>query len=198
MIANMPKSYALDQTPANAVRRPHLACDDDWIRAFFSRVKIGHVATRWDEQPFITPVNFWYDSPRHAIYFHTNLTGRLRANIERHPQVCFEAFEAGRLLPSNAALEFGIQYESAVAFGGCHVLDGEQEQRLALYGLLDKYFPGMQPGVHYRPITESELKRTAVFAIAIQSWSGKRNWDEQAEMVDDWPALSEELLARIF
>lgn len=194
----MPKSYALDQTPANTIRRPHLACDDNWIRGFLGRVKIGHIASRWDDQPFITPVNFWYDPQPHAIYFHTNLTGRLRANIERHPQVCFEAFEAGRLLPSNAALEFGIQYESAVAFGVCQVLDDEQAQRRVLYGLLDKYFPGMQPGVHYRPIQESELKRTAVYAMAITSWSGKRNWHEQAEMVEDWPPLSQELLDRIF
>ena len=60
--------------------------------------------------------------------------------------------------------------------------------------MIEKYFPGMHPGEHYRPITDQELKRIAVFAIAIDSWSGKRNWPERAEQSPDWPALAEALL----
>ncbi len=41
--------------------------------------------------------------------------------------------------------------------------------------LLDKYAPHLRPGVHYRPTTDDELKRTAVYRLAIESWSGKRD-----------------------
>jgi nitroimidazol reductase NimA-like FMN-containing flavoprotein (pyridoxamine 5'-phosphate oxidase superfamily) len=191
----MPKDYSLDQTPANAQRRPHLACDDAWIHDFLARARVGHIATRWDEQPFITPTSFWYDPGRHEIYFHSNIVGRLRANVDRHPQVCFEASEAGRLLPSNVALEFSIQFESAIAFGKIRVIADEEEQRRALYGLIAKYFPRMSPGEHYRPITDKELNRTSVYAIAVESWSGKRNWKEQADQSDEWPPLGEEWFA---
>ena len=187
----MPKDYRLDKTAPNAQRRPELACDDKWIREFLRRAQVGHVATHWDEQPFITPTMFWYDPDGHKIYFHSNIVGRVRANAERHPQVCFEASEAGRLLPSNIALEFSIQYQSVIAFGNIRVLEMEAEKQRALYGLISKYFPGMAAGIHYRPITEQELKRTSAYAIAVESWSGKRNWKERADQSDEWPPLDE-------
>jgi hypothetical protein len=188
----MPKGYRLNKNPPNRQRRPHLAQGEEWIRDFLKSAVVGHIATRWDEQPFITPVNFWYDSERHEIYFHSNIVGRLRANADRHREVCFEASRHGRLLPSNVALEFSIQYESVIAFGKIRILEDDQEKRRALYGLIEKYFPGMRPGEHYRPITDQELKRTSVYAIAIESWSGKRNWKERADQSEEWPALGEE------
>jgi len=47
----------------------------------------------------------------------------------------------------------------------------------------------MEPGKHYRPITPKELARTSVYAIAIDSWSGKRNWSEKADQSPDWAPL---------
>ncbi len=175
-------------------RRKHLAQDEAWIEAFLQRTLIGHVATRWENQPYITPTNFWYDAARRAIYFHSNIIGQIRKNAERFPEVCFEASEHGRLLPSNVALEFSIQYQSVIAFGKIRVVEDDEEKRHALYGLITKYFPAMRPGEHYRPITEQELKRTSVYAIQIEGWSGKRNWKEQAEQSDEWPPLAEEWL----
>jgi nitroimidazol reductase NimA-like FMN-containing flavoprotein (pyridoxamine 5'-phosphate oxidase superfamily) len=191
----MPRDYSLSVTPPNAQRRPERAQPDDWIRDFLRRAPIGHVATRWGEQPFITPTNFWYDEERNEIVFHSNVVGRVRANAERHPEVCFEASEFGRLLPSNIALEFSIQYESAVVFGKVRLLQDDDEKRRALYGLLAKYFPKMTAGKQYRPIADQELKRTSVYAIAVDSWSGKRNWPDQAEQSGEWPALGEEWFA---
>jgi nitroimidazol reductase NimA-like FMN-containing flavoprotein (pyridoxamine 5'-phosphate oxidase superfamily) len=61
--------------------------------------------------------------------------GRVRANIERHDRVCFEASEAGRFLPSNVALEFSVQYASVVAFGTARIIKDSEEKRRALYSL---------------------------------------------------------------
>lgn len=188
----MSKSYEFEVNPPARMRRQELAQDDAWIKAFLQRADTGHIATRWEGQPFITPTTFWYDEGNHEIYFHSNISGRLRANSERHPEVCFEACHVGRLLPSNVALEFSIQYESVVAFGHIRLLESDEEKRRALYGLIVKYFPGMEAGRHYRPIVDSELNRTAVYAIAIESWSGKRNWHEVAEQSDEWMPLGDE------
>ncbi|HZY42212.1 MAG TPA: hypothetical protein VFF59_09455 [Anaerolineae bacterium] len=54
--------------------------------------------------------------------------------------------------------------------------------------MLQKYFPQMKSGEEYRPITDEELKRTSVDAISIESWSGKRNWPQQADQSDEWQA----------
>jgi nitroimidazol reductase NimA-like FMN-containing flavoprotein (pyridoxamine 5'-phosphate oxidase superfamily) len=53
-------------------------------------------------------------------------------------------------------------------------LEDPAAKERALQGLLDKYFPDLKPGVDYRPITPEELDETAVFAVDIEAWSGKR------------------------
>ena len=184
----MSERYDPQNQASNKVHRAEYACDDNWIRTFLAQAETGHVATQWEGQPFITPVLFRYDPQAHEIYLHTNVTGRLQANCQRHPEVCFETFRSGELLPSNIALEFSIQYESVVVFGKIRQLAQPEQMRAALYGLIEKYFPAMQPGVDYRPITDQEIKRTAVFAIYIESWSGKRNWSQQADQSGDLPA----------
>jgi hypothetical protein len=189
----MPKDYNPAITPPNQQRRPEHARDDDWVRAFLRRGQIAHLATRWDDQPFITPSNYWYDEERHQLIFHSNVVGRVRANSERHAQACAEVSEVGRFLPSNVALEFSVQYASVIVFGRIRVLEALDEKRRALYGLIGKYFPRLEPGREYRPITDQELQRTSVYAIAIESWSGKQNWPEQAEQSDEWPPLSLEV-----
>ena len=192
------KDYSLENSLTNKQRLPEYKQDEVWISDFLKRTKIGHIATRWDDQPFITPSTFWYDEEHQEIIFHSNVVGRIRANSERHPEVCFEASEYGRFLPSNISLEFSMQYESVVVFGEIRIIDDAIEKRRGLNGLVEKYFPGMKPGEEYRPITDGELKRTSVYAIRIESWSGKRNWEDKAEQSGKWKPLSEEWFEKEF
>lgn len=190
----MTKNYDPAVTPANQQRRKEHARDDAWVRAFLGRAQIGHIVTVWGEQPFINPSTFWYDEANHRIIFHSNIVGRVRANADQSDKVTFEASEFGRLLPSNVALEFSIQYASVIVYGRLRVLEDLAEKEQALYGLIGKYFSNMAAGKEYRPITETELKRTSVYAIAIESWSGKENWAEVADQSDEWPPLPTEIL----
>ncbi len=174
------------------MRHAEYARQEDWIVHFLQQAQIGHLATWSGEQPYITPTLFWYDAEKHEIYFHSNIRGHIRSNAESHAKVCFETFKAGQPLPSNIALEFSFQYESVITFGEIRIVEDEEEKERLLYGLIAKYFPTMTPGEEYRPITEKELKRTSVYAIDIQSWSGKRNWKDRAVQGDEWPPLAEE------
>jgi nitroimidazol reductase NimA-like FMN-containing flavoprotein (pyridoxamine 5'-phosphate oxidase superfamily) len=175
-------------------RIPSLTRDDAWIKEFLRRCEVGHIAHSRANQPFITPTNFWFDEAQNRIIFHSNITGRIRNNLEHNPKVCMEASEYGRFLPANTALEFGTQYRSVMLFGTVHILENVEEKKECLYKLLNKYFPHLSPGKEYRPITDQELARTTVYAIRIDAWSGKENWEEQAEQLPDWPPLPDELL----
>ncbi len=186
----MPINY-LNQPPTAHQRRPHLTRGDEWIRAFLKEAKVGHVATAYDNQPFLNPTTFWFDEENHQIVFHSNIAGRVRSNIEANPKVCLEASELGRLLPSNVALEFSLQYRSVIVFGTARLVTDPIEARKLLYGLIGKYFPNMTAGKEYREITDKELRATSVYAIEIESWSGKENWEERADQSDEWPALDE-------
>jgi nitroimidazol reductase NimA-like FMN-containing flavoprotein (pyridoxamine 5'-phosphate oxidase superfamily) len=184
------KKYSLDdRSPTADQRRPNYVRGDTWIRDLLHRGQVAHIGTRWDDQPFVTPTNYWFDEAAHRLIFHSNIVGRLRANIERHSLISAEVSEMGRLLPSNVALEFSLQYRSVMVFGSGTIVSDVDEQRRVLQALISKYFPNMSPGHEYRPVTEQELKRTTIYALRIESWSGKENWKEQADQSDEWPAL---------
>ena len=186
----MPRDYT-NQPPIAFQRRPHLTQGDEWIRSFLREARIGHIASSIDGQPFLNPTTFWLDEANHQIVFHSNVTGRIRSNIESNPKVSLEVSELGRLLPSNVALEFSLQFRSVTVFGAARVVTDPAEARQLLYGLIGKYFPTMTAGREYREITDKELRATSIYAIQIESWSGKENWAERADQSDEWPPLDE-------
>lgn len=190
----MPRQYQ-GVRPTAFQRLPEYRREDDWIRAFLREARVGHIASARDSQPFVNPTTFWFDEGHHQIVFHSNITGRLRANIEDNPKVCFEASELGKMLPSNVALEFSLQFRSVIVFGSARLIMDPDEARRVLYGLIHKYFPAMSAGKEYREITDKELKRTSVYAIQIEEWSGKENWKERADQSDEWPPLDEKWFA---
>ncbi len=187
----MPRDYK-DQSPTALQRLPEYKREDEWIRAFLREAKVGHIASARDDQPFLNPSTFWFDEVNHQIIFHSNVAGRNRSNIENNSRVCFEACELGKMLPSNVALEFSLQFRSVIVFGTTRILTDLDEMRRVMYGLIQKYFPAMSAGLEYRNITNKELKRTSVYAITIEEWSGKENWKDRADQSDEWTPLDEE------
>ena len=184
-------NYNPNNRPINQSRRPKLDMDDEWNAKFLNKIRVGHISTRDGNQPFINPTSFWYSKEDHEIYFHSNAVGRMRFNAENNPETCFECYRSGRLLPSNLALEVSFQYECVIAFGRIRVIKDIDEKRDVLNELLQKYFGEMKSGEDYRPITDNELKRTSVYGIKIESWSGIRNWGERADQAEnnEWPDL---------
>lgn len=180
-----------NQSPTAFQRVPEYKREDDWIRNMLHRGQIAHIASRWDLQPFINPTIFFYDEAGHRIIFHSNIAGRVRANIERHPEVCVEVSEFGRRLPSNIALEFSLQYRSVLVFGKAQVIEDENEKRDVLHKLIAKYFSEMQIDRDYRSATNKEIRRTSVYEIKIESWSGKENWKDRADQSGEWAPLDE-------
>jgi nitroimidazol reductase NimA-like FMN-containing flavoprotein (pyridoxamine 5'-phosphate oxidase superfamily) len=157
------------------VRRQDRAVQDDaWIREFLQRAPYGVLATATGYQPFLNANTFVYDDGAHAIYMHTAREGRTPANIKANPHVCFMVSEMGRLLPAEKAMEFSCEYAGVIVFGRAELIQNEEEARRALQMLLDKYFPHLRLGDHYRPASRDELDVTAVFRIRIEQWSGKQ------------------------
>jgi nitroimidazol reductase NimA-like FMN-containing flavoprotein (pyridoxamine 5'-phosphate oxidase superfamily) len=184
----MPRNYE-HQPPTAFQRRPEHAREEGWIRELLRTARVAHISTERDGQPFITPTSFWFDEDGHQVIFHSNIAGRLRSNIENNPRVCLEVSELGKMLPSNVALEFSLQYRSALVFGRVVLIQDSELARRALYGLIGKYFSSMSAGQEFRPITDKELRATSVYALKIEAWSGKENWQEKADQSDEWPAL---------
>lgn len=113
----------------------------------------------------------------HHIYAKEGVHTGPRAGLvdDGHPQ---------RLRADRRVLRAEVEVNDAgvVAFGRGRVVEDREEARTALQMLLDKYAPHLRPGVHYRPSTDEELRRTAVYRIDIETWSGK-----QKEVAEDFP-----------
>lgn len=187
----MARTYQ-NRPPTAFQRQPEYTREEEsWIKSMLHRGEIAHIASHWDLQPFLNPTTYYYDEAGHRLIFHSNIAGRIRANIERHPEVCVEVSEFGKLLPSNIALEFSLQYRSVIVYGRARIIEDENEKRNVLHKLIHKYFGDMQIDKDYRSATDKELKRTSVYEIQIDSWSGKENWKEIADQSDEWPPLDE-------
>lgn len=178
-------------------RRPGNRRSDEWNAALLARLQVCRVATRWNDLPFINPTTFVYRPEHHDLVFHSNLAGRMRANADRaqdhNEQVCFEASEFGRLLPSNHPLELSMQYRSVIAFGPVALLEGGAAKD-ALEALCARMFPRLRLGVEMQPISDDDMARTSVYSLKISEWSGKENWEEVADQSTEWPALPPEVL----
>lgn len=149
------------------------------MASFLKRAPYGFLATVGDGgQPFLNANLFVFDGgddgSGRRIYLHTHRTGRTRSNLEDAAPVAFGAMAMGRLLPAPEALEFSVEYAGVVAFGTGRVVEDPREAKAALQMLLDKYAPHLRPGPDYRPTTDAELERTAVYRIDVDTWSGKQ------------------------
>ncbi|SEJ11055.1 hypothetical protein SAMN04488058_10428 [Deinococcus reticulitermitis] len=178
-------------------RRPQNRQGDDWTEALLLRGKIARIATLWQGEdgaafPFITPLAYAYRPERRDLVYHTNLVGRLRANTEQGHPATAEVSEIGRFLPSNSPLELSVQYRSVILFGTARRLTDPEEQRAALTTLSEHVFPGLKVGETTRPISDEDLRRTSVYCLNIERWSGKENWAEHAIQDEDWPPLGPE------
>jgi uncharacterized protein len=170
----MPHDYSA-RARAEVKRHDRAVDDDAWIGALLARAPMACLASAHDGQPFINSNLFVYDAAHHVIYMHTARYGRTRATIDDGwERVCLSVSEMGRLLPADTALEFSVEYVGVAVFGRARVVDDAAEAKRALQLLLDKYFPHLRPGEHYRASTDAELARTAVYRITIEEWSGKR------------------------
>jgi uncharacterized protein len=132
----MPRDYE-NQSPTAFQRLPENTRAEHWIKDLLHRGNIARIASRFDLQPFINTSTFFYDEANQRIIFHSNIAGRIRANIEAHPEVCVEVSEFGKLLPSNIALEFSLQYRSVLVFGKAYLIEDEREKKKVLHQLID-------------------------------------------------------------
>lgn len=155
-------------------RRDRAVSDPRWIEALLRVARFGVLGGCADGRPHMNPNLFVYDPESREIYFHTARTGATPTLVDRQPEMAFCAMRAGPVLPAPNALDFSIEYASVVVRGRVRRIRDFGEASRALQALLDKYAPELRPGRDYRAIQEEELARTAVYALRIRSWSGKR------------------------
>jgi len=155
---------------------------EDWMITLLARAEYGVLSTCQEGWPFSVTRNFVYDRSRHCIYLHGARKGRTFENVRHGARATFNVSEPGRLLPAERAMNMSTEYSGVVIFGHVALVDDPVEATEALHALAEKYFPHLQRGEDYEPVSEADLKVTAVLRLDIEAWSGK-----QKKVAEDFP-----------
>lgn len=171
-----------ERPESRLMRRADRACDEEWIRNFLTGAPFLFISISAENEPFVTCTSFWYDETTHDIYLHTSPQAQLNSMAASTKTVSFMTAEVGRMLPSKTAMGFSNEFASVIGSGRLEIVSDSDTMRHGLNGMISKYFPNLQSERDFRPVTDAELKATAVYHIRIESWAGKRK-----QVEDDFP-----------
>ena len=160
------------------MKRKDRSKDEEWIRRFLRDAAFGVLTMVREGEPYPHPNLFAFDEDRDALYFHTARTGATRSSIEEDDKVAFCVSRMGRLIPADEAGEFSVEYSSVVVYGQGVVVSEAEEAKRGLELIMEKYAPHLEPGKDYRAIQPEEVKRTAVYRLDIEEWSGKEKAED--------------------
>jgi nitroimidazol reductase NimA-like FMN-containing flavoprotein (pyridoxamine 5'-phosphate oxidase superfamily) len=176
-------AYAL--TARNRVRRMHklgsYARAD--VHAVLDAAPICNVAYVIDGQPYATPTMHWRDGER--VYWHGSAASRFLEQVDGR-QTCLTCSIVDGLVLARSAFNHSANYRSAMVFGRAEVLRAAAEKIAALRLFMDRLFPGRWDEL--RPMTDAELKGTAVMSLFIEEASVKARTGPPDDAADaSWP-----------
>jgi nitroimidazol reductase NimA-like FMN-containing flavoprotein (pyridoxamine 5'-phosphate oxidase superfamily) len=125
-----------------------------------------------DGLPYGVPVNYYYDEPANALYFHCALKGKKIDCLQSHPEVSFSVYKNPVIIEER----FTTHYDSVIVTGHAEMLTEPEERRAALTTLTMALAPS---GVNrLQEVIDKYWKAVAMIRITIEKIEGKRNRDE--------------------
>ncbi len=156
-------------------RLPELrSTDRAQLDALLDQSKVGHVGFVVAGQPVVIPTAIARDADR--VLLHGSSGSKWMRHLAAGTDVAVAVTALEGLVVARSAFESSMHYRSAVLFGRCEVVDGEQK-RAGLDVLTNHLMPGRV--VEVRAPTVKELAATLVLALPITTWSLK--------ISDGWP-----------
>jgi nitroimidazol reductase NimA-like FMN-containing flavoprotein (pyridoxamine 5'-phosphate oxidase superfamily) len=143
----------------------------------------GRLAVTTEEGPYIVAVNYLFLEG--SIYFHSGLAGRKMEALRAGSRVCFMVDEIGPQVLWEQGCGVSQIYKSVVCFGKVEFVDDPLEKRGILGKMVQKYVPSSYP---VSPMTDQNVRKTAVVRIVIESMSGKENALSPAHTVINNPS----------
>lgn len=162
-------------------RLPERAVTDmEAINAILDAGFVCHAAYVTDGRPVVLPTLYARDVDRLLLHG-SNAMGLARA-VRAGSPLSIAVTHVDGLVLARSAFNSSANYRSVVVHGIGALLVGE-EKRLALDHIVDTLVPGRLSDV--RPSTDSELRQTAVIAIALDQVSAKvRSGDPEDDPED--------------
>jgi nitroimidazol reductase NimA-like FMN-containing flavoprotein (pyridoxamine 5'-phosphate oxidase superfamily) len=164
------------------------------IYAILDAGLVAHVGYVVDGQPYVIPTLYWRDGDR--VYWHGSAASRMIRTLESGAPACLTVSLVDSLIFARSGFNHSADYRSVVVVGVATPVIGEDKAR-ALDAFVDALVPGRAAAL--RPMTEKELKQTAVVSLPLDEASAKVR---DAGLGDDpgdetWPAWAGTLPVRL-
>lgn len=151
------------------------------LRRLLADVPVGHIGfVTEDGQPFVLPTAISQDGD--GVLLHGSTGSRWMRLLATGIPVSLAVTALDGMLVARSAFESSMHYRSAVLFGTCKALDGEQKLA-ALDSLTDALIPGRVAEVR-RP-NAKELAATLVLRLDVEDWSLKISADQPDDPDED-------------
>ncbi|MGB1109521.1 MAG: pyridoxamine 5'-phosphate oxidase family protein, partial [Gammaproteobacteria bacterium] len=121
-----------------------------------------------DGSPVVMPTIQWRAGDH--VYWHASSGGRGVKAWAKTP-VCLTVSILDGFILARSGLHHSVNFRSVMVFGQPTLVEGDDEKKAALDDLIDSLYPGRSQIL--RPMTDSELKRTAVLSLPIEEASAK-------------------------
>jgi uncharacterized protein len=151
------------------------------IDAVFDEALLSHVGFVHDGRPVVIPM--LHARIDDVLYIHGSPATRLFRTLKRGPEVCITATVVDGLVLARSAFHHSANYRSAIVFGRPRPVTDLERRRQVLDAYTDKIVPGRRP--HLRPMTDKEIRGTAVLGIEISEASAKVRSGPPVDDADD-------------
>ncbi|MDB5661295.1 MAG: pyridoxamine 5-phosphate oxidase family protein [Cypionkella sp.] len=151
-------------------RRMHekAAYDRATIDAILDTMPIAHVGYVKDGAPIVIPTLQWRIGDQ--IYWHGSTASRT-LRTAKDAQVCVTVTLTDAMVLARSGLEHSVNFRSVMVFGEARAVINAREKAEALKAMIEHMFPGRWDQL--RPMTEQELKATAILTLPLTEASAK-------------------------
>ncbi|MQX37254.1 pyridoxamine 5'-phosphate oxidase family protein [Roseospira navarrensis] len=157
------------------------------IDAILDAAPLCHVGVVVDGQPYVTPTFHWREGDH--LYIHGASKNRT-LSVADGTEVCVTVSILDGLVLARSAMHHSANFRSVMILGRAHRIEDPDTKRARLKGFIESLYPGRWDAL--RPMTDTELKATAVLSLALDEASAKVRdggpMDDEADL--SWPVWS--------
>ena len=177
--------------PPRARRFPdRISQDPELLSELFGDELIGHLGFVRDGAPMVMPTAVHLrpgsgELPR--VLLHGSSGSGWLSVLSTGVPVCLTVTALDAVVVARSAFESSFHYRSALLFGTCRSLEGE-ELREGLESLTERIIPGRTAEV--RVSTRRELAATSLLELRVEEWTykGSHEWPDDPEDDVEGPA----------
>ena len=147
------------------IRRQDRLLDESRARELLQVGEYGVLSMATEQGGYGVPIN--YAVVGDTLYMHCAPEGRKLRAIGADERVSFCVVGHSRVVSAN----FTTEFESVIAHGRARLVEAEDERRMALRAIVEKY--SAEHIAEGLKAIERSIYRTAIIAIAVDSFSGK-------------------------